>query len=72
MNGRLVDQAPSDLTLFTEILDKSLQEMDSDYEAKRYKNMALSMPRLNVLRSGTFNHWLKSKGKLGGQHGTSA
>jgi hypothetical protein len=62
------DQAPSDLTLFTEILDKSLQEINSDYEAKRYKNMALSMPRLNVLPSGTFNHWLKSKGKLGGQH----
>jgi hypothetical protein len=49
-------------------LDKALQSINSDYEAKRYKDIALSMPVLHVLEKGIFSTWLKSKGKLGGQH----
>ncbi|MBP6623672.1 MAG: GH3 auxin-responsive promoter family protein [Chitinophagaceae bacterium] len=62
------DVAPDDTERFTIILDKSLQEINSDYEAKRYKDMALRIPKVNVLQRGTFTEWLKSKGKLGGQH----
>jgi hypothetical protein len=56
------------MALFNEILDKSLQEVNSDYEAKRYKDIALRSPKVKVLSKGIFNQWLKNKGKLGGQH----
>lgn len=62
------DKAPENMQAFTEMLDAGLQEVNSDYEAKRHKSIALSMPRLHVLPANTFNRWLKSKGKLGGQH----
>ncbi|MEO5684021.1 MAG: GH3 auxin-responsive promoter family protein [Chitinophagaceae bacterium] len=62
------EKAPEDLQVFTEALDEALKSMNSDYEAKRYKDIALRMPILHVLKSGSFNAWLKSKGKLGGQH----
>jgi hypothetical protein len=42
--------------------------LNSDYEAKRYKDIALRMPVIHALQKGVFNTWLKSKGKLGGQH----
>jgi hypothetical protein len=42
--------------------------VNSDYEAKRYKNIALRLPIIRSLKKGTFNKWLRSKGKLGGQH----
>jgi len=45
-----------------------LQSINSDYEAKRHKNIALGMPVLRSLEKGVFTAWLKSKGKLGGQH----
>ena len=59
---------PDSLEKFVEILDTTLQQINSDYEAKRYKN--ITMQRLEVIpaREGLFNEWLKSKGKLGGQH----
>lgn len=59
---------PYDLEIFTEKLDASLQSINSDYEAKRYKSIALGMPSVRALPPGLFNRWLKSKGKLGGQH----
>lgn len=59
---------PYDLQIFTEKLDASLQSINSDYEAKRYKSIALGMPSVRALPTGLFNRWLKSKGKLGGQH----
>jgi len=62
------ENEPSDITLFTKALDKALQSVNSDYEAKRYKNIALSEPVVHILPNGLFNEWLKSKGKLGGQH----
>jgi GH3 auxin-responsive promoter len=62
------DKAPSDLNIFTEILDAELKKINSDYEAKRHKSIALRMPILRVMPAGGFNAWLKSKGKLGGQH----
>ncbi len=62
------EKAPANLQNFTEELDTALKSLNSDYEAKRYKDIALRMPVLHALKNGTFNAWLKSKGKLGGQH----
>jgi hypothetical protein len=53
---------------FTEQLDAALQSINSDYEAKRHKNIALRIPSVHAIPAGLFNRWLKSKGKLGGQH----
>lgn len=61
-------QPPADLQAFGRDLDKALQALNSDYEAKRYKNMTLNPLRLHQAREGLFYDWLKSKGKLGGQH----
>ena len=53
---------------FMEVLDSQLQQLNSDYEAKRYKDITLQKPELVIAPQGTFNLWLKSRGKLGGQH----
>lgn len=62
------EEEPISLTDFTVVLDKTLQILNSDYEAKRYKNMTLDMPTVSIARKGLFYDWLKQKGKLGGQH----
>ncbi|MBT8305388.1 MAG: GH3 auxin-responsive promoter family protein [Maribacter sp.] len=59
---------PKDLNYFTEFLDNALKSLNSDYEAKRYNNITLKMPKVNVARENLFYDWLKSKDKLGGQH----
>lgn len=59
---------PEDLKPFTIELDKALKNCNSDYEAKRHKDIALRMPIVKALPKGTFTAWLKSRGKLGGQH----
>ena len=59
---------PADLNEFATLLDKRLQEINSDYEAKRYKDITLQHLEVVKARTGLFNDWLKSKGKLGGQH----
>ena len=59
---------PTDFELFAKILDKTLREINSDYDAKRYKDMVLAAPQLHRLSVGTFYEWMKRRGKLGGQH----
>lgn len=59
---------PEDIKEFGEFLDDVLKELNSDYEAKRYKNMVLEPLKIQVLENGTFDKWLKSKNKLGGQN----
>ncbi len=59
---------PASLEQFTYSLDQKLKELNSDYEAKRYKDMALQMPVIHVAPVGTFYHWMKKRGKLGGQN----
>jgi hypothetical protein len=61
-------KAPEDVALFAKILDETLQSVNSDYEAKRYKNMTLNPLKINVARENLFYDWLKLKDKLGGQH----
>jgi len=59
---------PEKLDYFIEIFDNTLKSLNSDYEAKRYKNTTLNMPSVHVARENLFYDWLKSKDKLGGQH----
>ncbi len=59
---------PSSVDEFARILDNRLQEINSDYEAKRYKDITLQHLEIIVARDGLFNDWLKSHNKLGGQH----
>ena len=59
---------PRDHQEFSELLDKYLQEVNSDYEAKRYNNTTLNPPTVHIGREKVFYDWLKSKDKLGGQH----
>ncbi|TYQ00470.1 GH3 auxin-responsive promoter [Tenacibaculum adriaticum] len=62
------EKAPENINFFTEILDNALKNCNSDYEAKRYNNMTLAMPKIHKAPKGLFYNWLKQKGKLGGQH----
>jgi hypothetical protein len=62
------EKEPVDIQQFAFELDTALKNINSDYEAKRYRDIALSMPVINKLPADTFANWLSSKGKLGGQH----
>ncbi|RXF68387.1 GH3 auxin-responsive promoter family protein [Arcticibacter tournemirensis] len=62
------EQMPNNIELFTDTLDHTLREINSDYDAKRFKDMALRRPLIHIAAEGTFYNWLKSLGKLGGQH----
>ncbi|NME67060.1 GH3 auxin-responsive promoter family protein [Flammeovirga aprica] len=59
---------PNNQQLFIETLDKKLREINSDYDAKRYKDMALIEPKIHFLQPKSFYNWMKSRGKLGGQN----
>ncbi len=59
---------PDDLDAFTDLLDQRLQEINSDYEAKRFKDITLQKPELVQARPGLFHEWMKQRGKLGGQN----
>ncbi len=61
-------QQPTDLDIFAQQLDQALQAINSDYEAKRYKDITLQRLQIVKARPGLFNDWLKQQGKLGGQH----
>ena len=61
-------QQPVDLDIFAQQLDQALQAINSDYEAKRYKDITLQRLQIVKARPGLFNDWLKQQGKLGGQH----
>jgi hypothetical protein len=59
---------PEDFETFANRLDDALRSVNSDYDAKRHKDIALRRLVMNVAPIGTFNEWLRKKGKLGGQH----
>ena len=59
---------PQDLRQFAALLDERLQSLNSDYEAKRYKDITLQPLEIVTARPGLFNEWLKQHGKVGGQH----
>ncbi len=62
------EKSPQEIEAFSVDLDQRLQSINSDYEAKRYKSMALENLSVDVLPSGTFYKWMESRGKLGGQN----
>jgi hypothetical protein len=62
------DKEPENMEAFTIALDAALQSINSDYEAKRHKSIALRLPIIHAIKKGTFATWLRNKGKLGGQH----
>ncbi len=59
---------PTDFQRFKIILDENLRTLNSDYDSKRSNNMVLDFPEIKMIEKGTFDLWLKSKGKLGGQN----
>ena len=59
---------PESLSQFTEVFDTALKSLNSDYEAKRYKDFVIQFPKMHKLEKGTFYNWMKQKGKLGGQN----
>jgi hypothetical protein len=61
-------QKPENLDVFKDNFDNALKSLNSDYEAKRYKDMVLAPPIIHDVPAGTFYQWLKHKNKLGGQH----
>lgn len=61
-------QPPENLNNFIYQFDNALKSVNSDYEAKRYKNMILEEPKVHIATSGLFFKWMKKRGKLGGQN----
>ena len=59
---------PKKIDEFSLILDKNLKDVNSDYEAKRYKDMTLTIPKITVAKKNLFYNWMASKNKLGGQN----
>lgn len=62
------EKLPCSLDVFVTEMDTALKAINSDYEAKRYKDIALRMPIVHIMPKGGFSNWLKNKDKLGGQH----
>tara|TARA_B100001989_G_scaffold252877_1_gene236710 strand:+ start:1187 stop:2632 length:1446 start_codon:yes stop_codon:yes gene_type:complete len=59
---------PKKIDEFSLILDKNLKDVNSDYEAKRYKDMTLTIPKITLAKKNLFYNWMASKNKLGGQN----
>lgn len=62
------EKQPNDFEQFVDVLDQTLREVNSDYDAKRFKDMALRRPKVHNAPPDTFYNWMKNRGKLGGQH----
>ena len=62
------EREPVSIEYFTGLLDNALMSVNSDYEAKRFHDLALRLPIVHKMKQGTFYNWMKAKGKLGGQH----
>ena len=60
--------APTNLITFGKMLDKKLRELNSDYDAKRHKNITMTSPKISVAQKGLFDKWLRNYNKVGGQH----
>lgn len=62
------ESQPDNFEKFVDVMDQTLREINSDYDAKRFKDMALRRPKVHNAPADTFYKWLKQRGKLGGQH----
>jgi hypothetical protein len=61
------EKPPEDAEAFANVLDDNLKKLNSDYEAKRYKGLAMERLKLHIAPSGTFMKWLKNRNKIGAQ-----
>ena len=61
-------ELPVPVEIFAEKLDTNLQNLNSDYEAKRFKSIALECLEIIPAKTGIFDAWLRDHNKLGGQH----
>ncbi|MDR2970410.1 MAG: GH3 auxin-responsive promoter family protein [Bacteroidales bacterium] len=59
---------PDDIEKFRIVLDQTLKTLNSDYEAKRTKDLMLVAPEIKIAPEGTFLNWLAKENKLGGQY----
>ena len=59
---------PNDINAFASTLDFELRRLNSDYDAKRYKDLSLTAPEITIARENLFEDWLRSKGRVGGQN----
>ncbi len=62
------EQEPNNFDFFKSVLDDTLKQINSDYEAKRFNNYILNLPVIRIMPKGTFYSWLKANNKLGGQY----
>ena len=62
------DSQPENMERFTSLLDETLREVNSDYDAKRYKNLTMRLPEIVTAQPKLFYNWLSENKKLGGQH----
>jgi hypothetical protein len=62
------EKRPAEFERFVDLLDETLRRVNSDYDAKRFKDMALRRPFVKIVAQNTFFNWMKEKGKIGGQH----
>jgi hypothetical protein len=62
------EKRPAEFERFVDLLDETLRRINSDYDAKRFKDMALRRPQVKIVPQNTFFNWMKGKGKIGGQH----
>jgi hypothetical protein len=62
------EKEPADLDTFVDVMDNALKSVNSDYEAKRYRDLNLGRPLCWSVPRGTFNKWLRMKNKFGGQN----
>lgn len=61
-------RSPADLAAFRQALDADLCARNADYQAHRAEGIGLPLPALIVAKGGGFDNWMRSRGKLGGQH----
>ncbi len=62
------EKKPTEFERFVDIMDETLRRVNSDYDAKRFKDMALRRPIVRNMPRDTFFNWMRDRGKLGGQH----
>lgn len=62
------EKLPNDLDHFISLFDGALKNINSDYEAKRHKNLSLEMPHIVLAKKQLFYEWMKRRGKVGGQN----
>jgi hypothetical protein len=58
---------PAEAARFAQALDAELRRLNSDYDAKRHRDLALAPPRVHFVPAGTFEAWLRGRGRLGSQ-----